>query len=221
MSPLENVQTHKHFNTRELVQFFIGGVVGAAVVYAGLTMLEKAGISIKHLSHFDYISICLGICFIGMALITAVLSTSRKYTAETLEGEPTSVLASAEEIHSVRLQALTLGLAGVLLLTPPIAQHFLPGHPYLAATVFVAVVTLFLLQTAVNIQVWRISDEFVRKNILLTCTFTLAIFQGVLFLWAAAEHLQLVPSLSAWNIYLVHMFIYLATSFMLALRLRR
>jgi hypothetical protein len=125
--------------------------------------------------------------------------------------------ATDSEVRTALLQAAVLFLAGVLLLVPIAAQ----GHPTVAGWVFAGVLLLFLLQTAMNIQVWRSSDEVMRRVILSTCALTFSITQGLLFLWAAAERLHLVAVQSSWNIYSLLMACYIVVNGAIATRFRR
>jgi hypothetical protein len=125
--------------------------------------------------------------------------------------------ATDAEVRTALLQAAVLFLAGLLMLAPVAAQ----GYPDAAGWVFAAIFVLFLVQTGLNVQVWRGSDEVVRGMILATCAITFAISQGLLFLWAAAERLHLVAVRSNWDVYSLLMACYIVVSTGVSMRYRR
>ena len=132
--------------------------------------------------------------------------------AKKLEGEGAKLPATDEEVHVFRLQAVSLGLAGVMILLPVLSGGSVMKTPWLAAMVFALIVGLFMWQSVVNVRVWRQSDEFQRGQLMLVCAITFWVGQGALFLWAAAERLRLAPSLSSWDIVLLLMTLYVLAS---------
>lgn len=116
--------------------------------------------------------------------------------------------ASAEEVGQVRLQASVLGFSGVILLLPLIFVLVgLPGGVALGL-----IVVLFVVHTALNLKVWRSVDELMRRTTMEAAFATFFLGQGLLFLWAAAERLGLVFTLTAWDVYAVLMTLYLFVS---------
>ena len=128
--------------------------------------------------------------------------------------------ATDEEIRFYRLQAVTLILAGVMLLLPVLAMGSLASTTGAPALIFAAIAVLFVVQTAANVQLWRTSDEFLQRQMLLTAAVTFAIGQGLLFLWAAAEHLHLARPITSWDTIVMLMAIYVLAGAYLAIRAR-
>jgi multidrug transporter EmrE-like cation transporter len=92
------------------------------------------------------------------------------------------------------------------------------SNPAIALPLYLAILVLFAIQTAINVKLYRSSDEFLRNTMLVTCSVTFAICQGMLFLWAAAERMTLVPSLSSWSAMSILMTVYISVSFFTSLR---
>ena len=84
--------------------------------------------------------------------------------------------------------------------------------------VFAGIALLFVMQTIVNVPVWRACDGYLRGQMLLAGAITFAIGQGALFLSAAAEHLRLVRSISSWEIITLLLTLYLFTGTFIAAR---
>ncbi len=118
-----------------------------------------------------------------------------------------------------RLSAATSALAGAMLVTP-VLMRAAPGggSAALRETVMLGLVVAFAVQTLVNLAVWRRSDEFFRRLIADSAALCFWVLQGALFLWAAAEKLSLVPSLTAWQATVVMMAGYLIASYAVYLR---
>ena len=111
------------------------------------------------------------------------------------------------------LQIATLLLAGVMLLLPMIAPStWAPG------VAFGLVIVLFGLQTWANLRLWRIGDELLRRVIVETGAASFWGLQGALFLYAAAERLHLVPTVTAWGLIGVLMTAYVIASSVVSVR---
>lgn len=112
-----------------------------------------------------------------------------------------------------RLQAAVLLLAGLMLGAPPVLDAVAgPLDPTLGAAGLTGIAALFLLQCACNLAVWLRSDELIRRMMAETSALSFWIVQGALFLWAAGERLGVAPALSAWDLTVLLMAIYLAVS---------
>jgi hypothetical protein len=81
-----------------------------------------------------------------------------------------------------------------------------------------AIVGLFLLQTVLNLSVWTRADEMIRQMVAEAGAVCFWVLQGALFLWAAAEKLELVPALSAWDMMTILMGFYLVISSVISVR---
>lgn len=158
--------------------------------------------------------------FLGVGLFLYGYTFNRKFLAQNIEGESASLPATDQEVRAYRLQAATLILAGVMVLLPLLAVGTLSETRTRQLLVFAGVALLFVLQTVVNVLVWRGCDEFLRGQMLLTGAITFAVGQGALFLWATAEHLRLVRSISSWDTIILLLTLYLFTGTLIAVRNR-
>lgn len=111
------------------------------------------------------------------------------------------------------MQVATLVLAGVLLLLPMLAP---PSWP--AWAVFAVVALLLVLQTAANLVFWRMADELFRRVIVETGAVCFWVLQAILFLYAAAERLGLVATVSGWGLMGLMMAAYVLFSCWVSLR---
>ncbi len=224
-----NRPTTTRFTAKTFLRMLIGAILGAIVGYSAIAFAAKLGVSIKSLSWTDLLACWMGICFLSMGLVFGYLATNRKKLAASLEpacpeltgdtGE--AMLATNQEVRTAQLQAWVLALAGILLLAPVLALGPMRSHPGIAMGVYAGIVLLFLVQTALNIHLWRTSDEFVQRAILIVCAATFAISQGLLFVYAAAERLHLVPNASSWDIFSLLMTCYILVNTYVSIRLRR
>ncbi|EGF93455.1 putative membrane protein [Asticcacaulis biprosthecium C19] len=116
------------------------------------------------------------------------------------------------------LQGITLILAGLAMGAVPLLSAAAIDRS-LATLVYAGVVAVLAVQTGVNVLIWRRGDEFHRRAMLETGALSFWILQGALFLWAAAERLNLVPALTSWDLMAVTMAVYLVLSSFVAWRL--
>jgi len=93
-----------------------------------------------------------------------------------------------------------------------------PLAPQLGQAIMAGVIALFLLQTLLNLTVWTRADEMMRQMIAESGSICFWVLQGGLFLWAAAEKLDIAPALSAWDLMTILMGVYLVVSSALSLR---
>jgi len=220
MMAMEGVEAKKNLSGQALLRMFGGMAVGAGFGAGFITLLVHLHVSIKALTWSDLGALWLGITFLGVGLAIYLVSFHRLAVARNLEGMEAKLPATDEEVKAVRLQAVTLVLAGVMLLLPVLAMGSLGKAEGAPPLVFAGIAVLFLLQTAANVQLWLTSDEFLRRQMLLAGGITFAIGQGLLFLWAAAEHLHLVHALSSWDTIVLLMGLYLLTGSYLGIRSR-
>lgn len=129
----------------------------------------------------------------------------------------TSSEAPAEpgEVRDMRLQGGVLALSGVLIAAPVVAVAAGNGAPVLTLG---AIAMVFVLHTAMNLSLWRRGDEMIRRVIVEAGALTFWIGQAGLFGWAVAERLGVAPSLTAWDILVVVMGLYLVCSATVGLR---
>ena len=221
MTTIEGVKRPSPMRVKGAIRFALGGVFGAAIGLAFVKLGLALKVPVKSFEWADVLALATGLFCIGVGGITYLISFNRRELAENLEGEDARLEATPDEVKTVRLQSAAILLAGVMLLIPLVAMGngaLVPGG---AATLYGVIVVLFAVQTAVNVAVWRVSDEFLRQQTLIAGRLTFAIGQGALFLWAAAEHLHLARPLSSWQTINLLLAIYLLTASYLGIRARR
>ena len=111
------------------------------------------------------------------------------------------------------LQIAVFLLAGVMFLLPMYAPASLAPD-----MVFGGIVLLLAIQTVANVMLWRRADEMLRQVMADTSAIAFWALQTALFLYAAAERLGLVDSISAWAMMGILMAVYLLASIVASAR---
>lgn len=182
-----------------------GGIVGYGV--ADLTREMTGGFSWS-----DHLALVLSVALLATAAIVTVNSMNRRALGRMLnmEGE-----ATGSEVADARRQAAVTGLAGVMLFIPVGAALIGDESP---ALTYVIILGLFVIQSALNAMLWFRGDELVRRLMIEAGAVSFWGLQGVLFLYAAAERLALVPAITAWDAVTVLLATYLIVSCVVAAR---
>jgi hypothetical protein len=194
-------------------------LVGAAVGYTFGRWIDSPEGSAAFPEWADAGALFLAIALLAQGVIVMLLSFSRRLSGEMFSGED-GRSASPGQVSFYRLQAGVLVLAGVMLALP-VVMPLLAGAPLsiAAATGTMAAIGLsFVLQTALNLMVWRRADEFVRRLISETSSLCFWILQAALFLWAAGERLGLLSPISTWDCTVVLMGVYFIASAFISTR---
>lgn len=220
MEAMEGTLGQAPLTRKKVLQMILGAIVGAAFGFGFMTLAKHMHVPIKQVTWADLLGFWLGITFFGVGLILYAISFNRKELAKNIEGESAELPATEGEVKAYRLQALTLILAGAMILLVLLGMGSLGSTRTGAIAFFATIAGLFVVQTWANVVVWRQSDEFLRSQMLIACGITFAVFQGALFLWAAAEKLHLARPLSSWDSITALLTIYLATSSWLSLKNR-
>jgi cytochrome c oxidase subunit IV len=213
-------QGRKTITKKSALLMLAGGAAGGALGAGVMTLAKHMHVATKSLTWADLLAYWLGVTFLGVGLFLYGNTFNRKFLAQNIEGESASLPATDQEVYAYRLQAATLILAGVMVLLPLLAMGTLSETRARQWLVFAGVALLFVLQTIANVMVWRGCDEFLRGQMLLTSAITFAIGQGALFLWAAAERLHLVRSITSWDTIILLLALYLATGTVIGVRNR-
>ena len=122
--------------------------------------------------------------------------------------------AGDDEVRDARRQSAVLGLSGIIMILPMILSGLaLPVTASLAG-----IGLLLVLHTALNLRLYRSVDELFRRVVVEAGALTFWLGQGLLFIWAAAERLAVAPPLTAWDIYVVLMSVYLIVSMVVTFR---
>jgi hypothetical protein len=209
------------FNLKTLSRLLAGSVIGALVGFGCVSLALKLDIPVKSLTWADFLALWMSIAYLGLGLVSAFVSTNRRRLAQTMEGEEAELPATNDEVRTFRMQAAVLALTGVMLLAPVLSLGRIAAHPGFAAPLYTAILVLFVLQTALNVRLWRSSDEFGQRTMLIVAASTFAVGQGIIFLWAAAERIGLAPVLTGWQAINLLMTCYLAIGFYVSMALRR
>ena len=173
---------------------------GLALVGGGLGYLiaELGKMESDAVSWADSLALSVGVALLTVAVLSAV----------TLVLRPSSVPKGCG-----LLQVVVFALAGVMFLAPMYALAF--GGPNV---VFAGIVLLFVVQTAANVLLWRRADEMLRRIMSETSTIAFWSLQTALFLYAAAERLGMVETITAWGMTGILMAVYLVASIVAAAR---
>lgn len=111
------------------------------------------------------------------------------------------------------LQIAVFLLAGVMFLLPMYAPESIAPD-----MVFGGIVLLLAIQTVANVMLWRRADEMLRQVMADTSAIAFWALQTALFLYAAAERLGLVDTISAWAMMGILMAVYLLASIVASAR---
>ena len=151
-----------------------------------------------------------------MAGVTMLLTTlDRRALARALDPEAGDRASmSGSELGLMRLQGVVVFLAGALLAAPPMLAEGAWPMDY----AYAGLAAVFVIQTLLNIAVWRASDGFNRRMSMEASALCFWGLQGALFLWAAAERMGLAPQITAWTGVVILMTVYLFSSFWIGLR---
>lgn len=190
---------------------FVAGVVGYGVGQFGYRLFPGLQFDTSALRWADVAAGFLGAIML-ISSLAAVFSTFNRASLGKLlrlEGP-----AGDDEVRAARTQAAVMGLSAVILPLPMVLSG-LEVAPPLALAVIVA---LLLLHTALNLRLYRSVDELFRRVVVEAGALTFWLGQGLLFVWAAAERLAAAPPITAWDIYVVLMGVYLVVSMVVTVR---
>jgi hypothetical protein len=169
------------------------GGVGALCGYGMAQMFKDEGAPWP-----DVLAVAMAVALIAVGLMSAVVLATRPSTVPRGCGV---------------LQIAVFLLAGVLFLAPMYAPAIATPD-----VVFGAVVVLLAIQTVANIMLWRRADEMLRQVMAETSAMAFWALQTALFLYAAAERLGLVDTISGWGLTGILMAVYLLASIVASAR---
>jgi hypothetical protein len=184
-----------------------------------LASAEKAGLwTAPDLGWSDALALFLGLLMLAVGLVTVGVSTSRKLLGRQIDPERGAPVSRAQA-GFYALSGWVLVLAAAMMAAPVVVRiAFDPVPPMIASATMVGLIALLLVQTASNITLWLRSDELMRKATAEICALTFVILQGALFLWAAGEKLELLPTLTLWDAVSVMMTAYLLIAVLITWR---
>lgn len=169
------------------------GAVGAVLGYGMAETFKADGAPWP-----DALAVAMAVGLIAIGVLSAVTMATRPSTVPKGCGV---------------LQIIVFVLAGVMFLAPIYAPTYVTPD-----TAFGAVVALLAVQTIANVMLWRRADEMLRQVMAETSAMAFWVLQTALFLYAAAERLGLVDSISAWGMTGILMAVYLITSIVASAR---
>lgn len=186
----------------------------------GLALGWDAALYLKHhpavkIAWSDELALLLAVACAAMGLWWGALTLSRQGMALLLDPQApdaTRAIPPGRRLY-FRWQAVVILLAGMMLATPPtltLMAAEVGDQVRLAA--FGGLALAFAVQSGLNLALWRRSDEIVRRCINESGAVCFWVFQGGLFLWAAAERVGFAPHASAWDIEVLLMGLYLIGS---------
>lgn len=111
------------------------------------------------------------------------------------------------------LQVIVMLLAGVMFLLPIFGTAWATPD-----VVFGAIAVLLAAQSIANLMLWRAADEMLRRVMLETSALAFWAVQLGLFVYAAAERLELIGTISGWGLTGMLMGVYFIASIVASAR---
>lgn len=167
----------------------LGGVFG----YGAATLTDGSLASWE-----DELAVLMAAAMTGVAVITAFIVARR----------PADVPRGCGI-----LQVVVMLLAAAMFLLPVFGAAW--ASPEM---VFGAVLLLVAVQSAANLMLWRTADEMLRRVMLETSALAFWALQLGLFIYAAAERLGLVGTITSWGLMGILMGVYFIASAIAAAR---
>ena len=167
--------------------------LGGAFGYGAATLTDGALASWE-----DELAVVMAAAMIGVAAITAFIVARR----------PADVPRGCGI-----LQVIVMLLAAAMFLLPVFGSAWATPD-----VVFGVVLLLVAVQSAANLMLWRTADEMLRRVMLETSALAFWSLQLGLFIYAAAERLGLVGTVTAWGLMGILMGVYFIASAVAAAR---
>lgn len=195
-----------------------GMLVGAVVGWGTGRLVKHGALDLSGAGWSDLAAGTIAAMVLASGLIIGLATFNPRLAARIIDPAGDRP-ARPSQVIFYRQQAAVLALAGLMMAAPVVATLVLaPLPPQLGQAIMAGVVALFLLQTLLNLTVWTRADEMMRQMIAEAGSICFWVLQGGLFLWAAAEKLNIAPALSAWDLMTILMGVYLVVSTVLSLR---
>jgi hypothetical protein len=195
-----------------------GMIVGGFVGWGSGRLIKHGALDLTQATWADLAAATIAAMLLASGLLVGLASFNRRLAGRLIDPAGDRPARPAQVVF-YRQQAAVLALAGLMLATPVLARLLWQPLPVaLAQAIMAGILALFLLQTALNIAVWLRADEMMRQMIAESGSVCFWVLQGALFLWAAAEKLDLAPALSAWDLMTILMGVYLVVSSLMSLR---
>lgn len=199
--------------TATIISAPIGGVIGYSVGRA----LKQSGATLPDLSVADVASVIIGIILLFSAAYAYVATTSPARWNRMVEKQPADEPVDPDALRSGRWQALVAALAGIMIITPPIAVQNGFGTQILGA-IAAGLFALLAVQSWINWRLWREGDELTRAVIAQTGAICFWVLQLGLFAWATLTKMKLASDVDSWSLMTVLMGAYLIISVVISTR---
>ncbi|HRJ64883.1 hypothetical protein [Brevundimonas sp. UBA2416] len=188
-----SVDTPRPSLLRKAAVFVLLAGLGGAFGYGVATLTDGA------MSRWeDELAVVMAAAMIGVGLITAFMIARR----------PADVPRGCGV-----LQVVVMLLAAAMFLLPVFGSAWATPN-----VVFGAVLLLVVVQSGANLMLWRTADEMLRRVMLETSALAFWAVQLGLFVYAAAERLGLVGTITGWGLIGLLMGIYFIASIIAAAR---
>jgi hypothetical protein len=172
---------------RKVALLGVLAVLGGAFGYAFATLTDGV------LTRWeDELAVIMAAATIGIGVVTAVVVATR----------PSQIPRGCGV-----LQVVVMLLAGILFLLPVFGSAWTTPE-----VVFGAVLLLLAVQSGANLMLWRNADEMLRRVMLETSAMAFWAVQLGLFIYAAAERLGLIGTITGWGLMGVLMGVYFIAS---------
>jgi hypothetical protein len=172
---------------RKAALFVVLAVLGGAFGYGFATLTDGV------LTRWeDELAVIMAAATIGIGVVTAVVVATR----------PSQIPRGCGV-----LQVVVMLLAGTLFLLPVFGSAWATPE-----VVFGAVLLLLAVQSGANLMLWRNADEMLRRVMLETSALAFWAVQLGLFIYAAAERLGLIGTITGWGLMGMLMGVYFIAS---------
>ncbi len=188
-----SLETPRPSLLRKTALFMVLAVLGGFVGYGIATLTGDARTVWQ-----DQLALAMAVMTITTGLISAFMVATRPATVPRGCG---------------MLQVIVMLLAGTLFLLPMFGTAVATPE-----MIFGAVVILLVLQSFANLMLWRAADEMLRRVMSETSAMAFWALQLCLFVYAAAERLGLVDTVSGWGLMGILMGVYFIASIIAAAR---
>jgi hypothetical protein len=188
-----SVDTPRPSLLRKAALFVVLAVLGGAFGYGFATLTDGV------LTRWeDELAVVMAAATIGIGVITAFVVATR----------PSDVPKGCGI-----LQVIVMLLAGVMFLLPMFGTVWATPD-----VVFGAIAVLLAAQSLANLMLWRNADEMLRRVMLETSALAFWAVQLGLFVYAAAERLELIGTITGWGLTGMLMGVYFIASIVASAR---
>jgi hypothetical protein len=184
--------------TQSLAVKLLGGLALAAVgALTGFGLVNIIDVE-KGAPWADSLALAMAVALLSIAVLSAV----------TLFLRPSAIPKGCGI-----LQVFVFLLAGLMFLAPIYGPAWFGPD-----LVFGGIVITLVIQSIANLMLWRAADEMLRQVMAETSAIAFWALQTALFLYAAAERLGLVSTISGWGLTGILMAVYLVASIVASAR---